>query len=314
MAATDVELGLAAAVREDPLPLAVVVDVEQVLPVAGTRGLDVQRARRERARFDVRHGVDRAVPGDAVAVGRQRCVRLGNAEVGILEPDVRERLGDAPVELGVGGDVGQLVAIVALEVDRIDGSGRRDLLEEPRRCEPVGHRVELEAQVGVGGEPLRHRLERRGVAQPEAGDEMQRPRRAAEHLVQALAGLAQCEVGGCRLEAPATVVGILVGELRPHVWKQVERREVLGELAERERAGERVVRAAVDHGLRDRRPLGDVLAATLSALAVEHVGGGDPIPARFHFAAVMLDRVPVDLELEIGEQAPGTHRAISFLA
>jgi len=161
---------------------------------------------------------------------------------------------------------------------------------------------------------LCHRLEGRGVAQPEAGDEVQRPRRSAEHLVQALPGLAQREVGGRRLEAPAPVVGILVGELRASVGEQVESREVLGELAEREGAGERVVRAAVDHGLCDRRPLGDVLAATLSALAMEHIGGGDPIPARFHLTAVMLDRVLVDLELEIGEQVPGAHGAIRFRA
>ena len=95
---------LAAAVREDTLSLAVVVDVEQVLgPGAGARGLDVQGARRERQRLDVRHGVDRAVPGDAVAVGRQCRGRLGDAQVGILQPGIRERLRDAPVELGVGG-------------------------------------------------------------------------------------------------------------------------------------------------------------------------------------------------------------------
>ena len=205
------------------------------------------------------------------------------------------------------GGVRELVAIVALEVDRVDGPGRRQLVEETWRCEPVGHRIELEAQVGVGGEPSRHRLEGRGVAEPEAGGETHRPRRAAEHLVQALPGLAQREVGGRRLEAPAQVVGILVGELRRHVGEQVEGREMVGELVERERAGERVVRAAVDHGLRDGRPLGDVLAATLSSVAVEQVGGGDPLPAGFHLAAVMLDRVAVDLDLETGKQFPGTH-------
>ena len=109
--------------------------------------------------------------------GRERLARRLVLEVGVLEPGVRERLGDPRVERRVGLDVDGRALVGALEVDRVDGAG----LDEPgdQLVVPVGRAVELEAQVRVGGQPARDRLERRRVAHARGDDERDRARLAA---------------------------------------------------------------------------------------------------------------------------------------
>ena len=98
LVAARAELELAAAVEGDPVPLARVVEIEEAPHRAEPRRLAVQAARLERQRFDVAPLVDRGVPGDPVAMRRERLERLGGQR-GILEPGARERLGDPRVEL-----------------------------------------------------------------------------------------------------------------------------------------------------------------------------------------------------------------------
>ena len=101
--------------------------------------------------------------------GLQGGGRLGHAEVGVLEPGLGQRLGDAPVELRIGRRVDRRAGVGALEVDGVDRAGVAQRLEE--RVVPGGRGVQLEAQERVGGEPLGHRLQARRLAQPERDDE-----------------------------------------------------------------------------------------------------------------------------------------------
>ena len=55
-------------------------------------------------------------------MGREHGVGL-LGERGILDPGVRERLGDAPVEHRVGRLVDDRAGVAALEVDRVDRAG-----------------------------------------------------------------------------------------------------------------------------------------------------------------------------------------------
>ena len=55
--------------------------------------------------------------------GGERAARLLGLEVGVLEPGVRERLGDPAVERRVGLDVDDGALVGALEVDRVDRAG-----------------------------------------------------------------------------------------------------------------------------------------------------------------------------------------------
>ncbi len=158
-----------------------------------------------------------------------------------------------------------LEAVLALEVDRVDRAGRRDLVDERRL--PARLRVELEADSGRAGEPPAHRLDRRLLAEAERVDEAHRLRLEPEHVVQRAAGLAEREVEGRRLERPATEAQrhVPLRRLRP----QREPAELLAEAGQRPlaREGQRrlglVQRGAV---LAERR---DVLAQPLRSGAHE---------------------------------------------
>ena len=66
--------------------------------------------------------------------------------VRVLQIDIRERGEHVVVQGNKGFRILDLDAVVALEVDRVHGAGRRDLVHERRR--PRRLRVELEAHAG----------------------------------------------------------------------------------------------------------------------------------------------------------------------
>src|SRR4051794_38185372 len=105
LAAADAELVLAAAVGAHPALLAELVAREQRLDAAEPRRLEVDRARDHLAGEDVGDVVDRRVPGDPVLERGERVEGRVVVEVGVLQPRVRERLGDLAVEGGVGLDI-----------------------------------------------------------------------------------------------------------------------------------------------------------------------------------------------------------------
>ena len=275
--APDAELGLAAAVDLDPALGAVVVGREELLGRAEPRRLDVDRARREREVLDVGDRVDRRVPGDAVAVGLEHGVGLGVGQVRVLEPRVRERLGDALVEGGVRVDVHRRALVGALEVDRRDRSGGREPVDQ--RLVPVRGAVELELQPRVLLEPPADEVEVGRAADPQRGDEVDRRLLAAERLRQRLAGLAQAEVERGALDRPAAVVA---EGRHPRLARreQLELADVLAERRERPRAGQRQVGAARLLRALVLGAVGDVLAEALLAGALEVEGGGDALELR----------------------------------
>jgi hypothetical protein len=155
--------------------------------------------------------------------------------VRILEVGVREGGEDVVVEGKQRLLVVDLDPVLALEVDRVDRRGRRDLVDERRR--PTGLRIELEAHPGLAGDPPAQMLERRLLAEAQRVDEAHRPRLQAEHVVQGTAGLAQREVERRGLKRPvAHAQGQLpLRRLRP----QLERREVVAEAPDRPLARQR---------------------------------------------------------------------------
>ena len=302
--APDAELGLAAAVDLDPALGAVVVGREELLGRAEARRLDVDRARREREALDVRDGVDRRVPGDAVAVGLEHGVGFGVGQVRVLEPRVRERLGDAPVERRVRVDVDGRALVGALEVDRRDRSGGRQPVDQ--RLVPVRGAVELEAQPGVHLEPPADRVEARRAADPQRRDEVDRRLLAPERLRQRLAALAQREVERGALHRPAAVEAE-GGHSRLAVGEEVERAHVLAEGPERPRALERQVRAARLLGALVLGAVGDVLPEPLLAGALQVEGGGDALELIGDAALAALQRVAVDRQRQLGDAIEGGH-------
>ena len=137
-----------------------------------------------------------------------RIGRVSSVDVGVLDPGLGERLDQLRVELGVGLDVDHGALVEALQVERVDGAGLDQLGDQ--LVAPVVGRVELEAQAGVAVELAPQRLDRGGLAhparrEPHRGDELDRPRLAAERRGKALARLAQRQVERRRLEGPAAV-------------------------------------------------------------------------------------------------------------
>ena len=108
---------------------------------------------------------------------------------GVLEPRVRQPLRDPAVQHRVGRRVDDGAAVVALEVDRVDGPGRRELRDE--LVGPLRIGVELEAEVRVELEPRVHALGQGRVSEPHRDDERHRPRLAAERVSERPAGLPQ---------------------------------------------------------------------------------------------------------------------------
>ena len=262
-----------------PLGVAEVVAGEQRLDRAEARRLDVDRARREREPLDVGDGVDRRVPGDAVAVRLERGVGLGDGQVGILEPRLGERLGDAAVEAGVGVDVDRRALVGALEVDRRDRAGRRRAARSARPSQS-GVAVELEAQPRVDLEPARDRLEARRVAEPHRDDEADRPRLAPEHVVRASGRPGAARGPAPRSRPPSggsggrrACAGRRPGKRSssPSGAQNDVERPVAGE---RQRRPARLLRALV------LRVVGDVLAEALLAGAVEVERRGEALELR----------------------------------
>ena len=205
-----------------PLRLAVVVGGEEPLDRAEARRLHVHRPRRPAERLDVGDRVDHGVPRDPLAVRVEHGLRLGG-EGGILEPGVGEAVDDALVERRVGHRVDRRPAVLALEVDRVDGAGRGELLDQLVR--PVGRRVELEAKARVVPEPGAQALRRRRLAEAHRDDERQRPRLRPTASPSDEARLAEREVERGALERPAAVVEVRV--LVGLVVEERQRREVL---------------------------------------------------------------------------------------
>ncbi len=192
--------------------------------------------------------VDRRVPGQPVAVRLQRRPRVV-VEPGVLDVRVGKRLGDAAVERGARVGVDPVAAVVALQVDDVDGAGRSELGHDLVR--PAVARVHLEAQ-GRG------ELEPRADVAAGRDDEGQRPRLAADGLGDRLSSLSQREVERGALVGPARVVVVDSELVQPR-----------GEGRERPLAGERQYRSRGGRRVVDLWLVVDVLAKPLLARAPE---------------------------------------------
>ena len=237
------ELELAATVDRDPMLGAVVVEVEEPLDGAEARRLRVQAVRWKRQRLDVVDGMDREVPGEPPLVRLEHGARLV-VQAGVLEPRLRESLGDAAVELCRRRRVEPVALVQALEIDDVDGAGGSELGDDLVR--PRVARVELEAKSGVEVEQLPDRALR--------DDERDRPRLPLERSGERASGLPQREVEGRRLESPGPVARLVGDERR----ERVER--VLAGQVGQSVQGERELQLAV---------VADVLADALVPCAVQ---------------------------------------------
>ena len=217
----------------------------------------------------------------------------------------RERLGDPAVEDRVGLGVDHRALVGALEVDRVNGAGLDQALDQG--VVPVGRGVELEAQVRVVREPAGDRGDRRRIAHPRRDDEGDRAELAADHVGQRGARLAQREVERRALERPAAVeaVDLAVGRAGR---EEVERPEVLGEAVEGPVAGQRQGRAVLLLGELERALVGDVLADTLLAAALDPDHGGEALEAARDRLGQPFEFVAVDREGQAGDALVGAHR------
>jgi hypothetical protein len=241
-------------------------------------------------------------------IGAQRLVGGRERQVGILQPGLRERLGDPAVELGVGRDVDGRALVGALEVDRRDGAGGGELRQQP--VVPGRRRVELEARAGIRREAPRHGLGARRLTEPQRDDEVDRPRLAPEQVGERAAGLAQREVGGGRLERPAAVLDE-GGHAGIGAVEEVEAVEMARERVDRPAAGERQHRAGVLLGLLQLGRVDDVLAEALLTAALEVDRRGQAVDlelAGLDVAGASLEGVGVDQQRELGERVIQGHR------
>ena len=99
---------------------------------------------------------------------------LGRAEIGVFEPCVREGFHDPLVEHRVGSLVDDRALVHALEVDRVDGTGLDQVLDELRR--PGTGRVQLETERRVKHQALGDRLQRWRLTEPHRRDVPHRSR------------------------------------------------------------------------------------------------------------------------------------------
>src|SRR5436190_10008045 len=289
LAAPDAELELAAAVERDPVLLTALVELEQAPNRPEARGLAVEASRRERQRLDVGPGMDRSVPGDAIAVRLEYGISLGR-ECGILDPRVAERLGDATVQLGVGRVVDRGAVVLALQIDDVDDVAGHELRDHLVR--PIGGRVELESQVRVELEP---RIQRRSAG---GRDEANGLWLALERRGDVRAVRLQRIVERGRLERPAAVVA----ERRQRglaVREELELVQVCGE------GLEGPVAAEVDPGEPRRLVLARVVGDVLTEAVVEL---GPPA----HLAAKVHGRRP-PLKLRRDRHHRDVHRYVGHL-
>ena len=225
-----------------------------------------------------------------VGFGRQRR---------ILDPGLRERCRNPPVQLWVRRVVDRSAAVLPFQVDDVDDSARRELRDELVR--PVGRRVELEAQIGVELEP---RIDRRGAVR---GHEAHGFRLALECGGDVEPVVLERIVERGRLERPPAVVA--VGGLgRRAVREEVDSVEMLGERAERPRA------AQVDPRERVRlvlgRVVGDVFADSVAVFGARACFGTEvddrraALELRADLHRLDLHRHVADLERQVAELLP----------
>ena len=299
------ELELAAAVDGDPVRLAVVVGVEEVLERSEARRLEVECARREREALDVHDRMDRCVPRDPVPVRLQhgpRLVRQGR----VLEPRLREGDRDAAVEQRVGVLVDRRAFVRALEVDRVDGLGRDELRDE--LFVPAARRVELEADPRVAGAQALHGLRRCGLAEAKRDDVAHGGRRAPERLRERRACLSEREVERRALVRPAAVVG--EGGHRRAGGEEVEPVEELGEALERVAAGERELAPRLERRL-VARVVRHVLSHALVPLPTEVDHGRAPGELARDRPLEAFQLVGIELERQVGEPVVRRHRDLN---
>ena len=243
----------------------------------------------------------------ASQVTRSRCgsrIRsVSCVQIRILDPRVRERLGDEAVEERVAGLVDGRALVGALQVDRVDGTRLRERLDQLRV--PLARRVELEAQLRVALEQARDRVERRRVLDPQGDDEVDGLRLAPHGLSQRRARLAQGEVERRALVRPAAVV-----EEGVHPRPGREERhavEELREAVERVASGEREGRALGLQRLLILAGVGDVLADSFVAAAaqVDHRRAAHELRRCLDFQALQL--VGLDLQREVADEVVGRH-------
>jgi hypothetical protein len=124
--AAHAQLGHATAIHRPMVPCTACVDVEQLAQAADARGLDVDHARGERRRADVVGASDRRVVGQALEAIAEPLSDLGQV-VGVLQIGVRKGRENAVVERTERLGILDLEAVLALEVDRVDRPGCREL-------------------------------------------------------------------------------------------------------------------------------------------------------------------------------------------
>ena len=129
--------------------------------------------------------------------------RLGG-ERRVLQPRVGKPFGDPAIEVGIGRRVDGRALVVTLEVDRVDGAGRRKLGDE--RVRPLRVRVELEPQTGVEVEPGLEALRRRRLAEAHRDDERDLAWFPSDRVAQRDSCLPKCQVERGGFERPPAVV------------------------------------------------------------------------------------------------------------
>ena len=196
------ELELAAAVDPDPPFRAVVVGLEQGSQAAEAGGLDVHHPRRVRKRLDVRHRVDRLVPGDAVAVRREHALGL-RGQRRVLVPGFGESANHARVEIRISRLVDDRPGVSALEVDGVDRARLHELGHQLVR--PRARRIELEAHRRVPLEAPEQRLHARRLAEPKRDHVRDRPGLTADGVGKRAPCLPEGEVEGGAFERPPAV-------------------------------------------------------------------------------------------------------------
>jgi hypothetical protein len=198
--------------------------------------------------------------------------------------------------------------VLALEVERVDRAGGRQLLDQ--LVAPGVGRVELEARAGVVLQHAQHLLGRLRLgavprAEPHRDDVGERLELAPELLGERPVGLAQREVERGRLEGPVAVAARDVAHGR--VRERVELREVLGEGAKRPAAGQRQRPTGGLEGDVVEPVVDDVLADPLLAAAAQRDqrGVADELLGEGELAPLQV--VALDLKWKRRKLFPGAH-------
>jgi len=230
-----------------------------------------------------------AVVGDALHVGGNELVDAGEV-VGVFEDDIAEPMERLLVHLRERRAVADLESVLTLEVDDVDGVGHHELVHQVGR--PAGVRVELEAKLGVTGEPARDRVKRRWVSQPERVDKSHRARLEPEQLGQRALVLAQRQIQRRGLEGPVAIAARRLPRRR--LGPLIERGEMRTEGPHRPfaRKRERGARAQQRVLVLGERP--DVLAEPVGSATAQAEVGRHAFVAGWLVDRKRLELVPVD--------------------